>query len=73
MHGLKLHIKERISLQKVLSGICGNLAAGWLGLILITPGIDNLNTAITWISLIKSLEFGILFLLISWYFERQTI
>lgn len=57
--------KDLASWLKIFSGICGNLAAGWFGLVLFSP-ISNL-----W-GLTRSLVMGIVFTVISYFFERKS-
>jgi hypothetical protein len=64
--------KDKLAWNKVLSNICGNLAAGWYGFILITSGFTVPVTIDQWIVLIRSVLIGILFTIASFYLERKS-
>lgn len=64
--------KDKASLLKVVSGVCGNLSAGWFGLILIAPSLERLSTPEEWIALTQSLGFGILFMIFAFGLERSV-
>lgn len=67
----RLKSKDRKSINRIISGICGNLAAGWFGLIIIAPGFDfNLNVT-DYLTLIKSMIMGILFAWLAFEFDRR--
>lgn len=63
--------KDSESWLGVLSGICGNLAAGWFGLILITPGIQLRFDFDSVFLLTRSFCFGILFMVLAFLFDRR--
>ncbi|OGD59280.1 hypothetical protein A3I57_01945 [Candidatus Beckwithbacteria bacterium RIFCSPLOWO2_02_FULL_47_23] len=65
--------KDKSSLLKVLSGICGNLSAGWFGIILITPGFEIAFNSNYWAILTQSIGFGILFLWLAFELERSSL
>lgn len=67
----KLTKKDRLIALKVVSGILGNLAAGWFGIILITPGFSSFGTSAEVLLLIRSLVLGILFAYLSFRFEKE--
>lgn len=62
--------QDRVSGLRVLAGICGNLSAGWLGVILIAPGFSLFAKQDNLLVLMRSLVFGIVFLLLAFIFER---
>lgn len=67
----RLKSKDKRSANRIISGICGNLAAGWFALIIIAPGFDfNLNL-LNFLALIKSLIMGILFARLAFEFDRR--
>lgn len=63
--------KDKKALLKVFSGICGNLAAGWFGLILIAPGFFWPENFSDWFNLTRSVLLGIVFLVSAYLFERK--
>lgn len=64
--------QDRAAGLRVLAGICGNLSAGWLGVILIAPGFSLFARQENLLVLMRSLVFGIVFLLLAFMFERRT-
>lgn len=65
-------VKERRSWHRVFSGICGNLAAGWYGIILIAPGFDVLSR-LDALVLTRSLLMGIVFMWLAYTFEKHSL
>ena len=57
---------DKIAWIRVFSNICGDLAAGWFGLVLITAPFDLFV-------LTRSLVLGILFMWLSYKFERKSL
>lgn len=64
--------KERRSWQRVVSSICGNLAAGWYGIILIAPGFEVLSR-LDALALTRSLLMGIVFMWLAYTFEKGSL
>lgn len=62
--------KDKIALTKVLSGISGNLSAGFFGLILIAPNFLPIKEFHDVFLLTTDVIFGIVFLLIAYRLER---
>lgn len=60
--------RERL---EVLSQLFTNLAAGWLGVVFIIPGITRLENLGDFMWLLKNLFFGILSLLIAIRLSRR--
>jgi hypothetical protein len=71
MFKITLIKKSKSSLCRVLSGICGNLSAGWFGLIIISPGVSRNFSLENILRLLTSLLFGLLFLWIAYKFDRK--
>lgn len=67
---VSLSKKDKLVWYKVISGICGNLAAGWFGLILIVPGFSLPDSFDKFLVLTKSIALGILFMWLSFKLER---
>jgi hypothetical protein len=58
---------------KVLSGLFGNLAAGWLGAAIITPNFADLSELISKLVLTADIVFAILCLLLAFWFEEKSL
>ena len=63
--------KDTSALLKIFSGICGNMAAGWFGFILIAAGFVWPHNLTDWLNLTRSVGFGILFMYLAYFFERR--
>ena len=57
------------SLFRVLSGVSGNLAAGWFGLVLIAPGFIELD----FFALTSALGFGIFSVILAIVFDQFSL
>lgn len=64
--------KDKKILLRVISGICGNIAAGWFGVILIVPGFSWPESFADWVILTRVIAFGIVFVLLAYFFERKA-
>jgi hypothetical protein len=62
--------KDKLAWCKVLSNICGNLAAVWYGFVLITPGISLSLELGDIFTLTRSVFAGILLTWLSFKLER---
>lgn len=58
--------KDKKAWFNTISNICGNLAAGWFGIVLFTAVFDLFV-------LTKSLVLGILFTWLSYKFEKKSL
>lgn len=63
--------KYRFPFLRALSGVLGNLSAGWFGVAFITPNFVDIHTLQAIITLTKDMLFGILFLLATTIVERS--
>lgn len=64
--------RDRSSLYRVTSGVCGNLSAAWFGLVLVTPSISFSYTPESLVKLTVSMLFGITFLVLAFILERRS-
>ena len=64
--------KNKIAGMKVLSALCINLAAGWLGVAFITP-VSTVSTNIAVILLTRDILFSIVLLSSAFIIERAQI
>lgn len=71
MFTIILKKRSKSSFYRVLSGVCGNLSAGWFGLILITPGVSTDFNIVNIVKLTFNLFFGALFLWIAYKLDRK--
>ena len=62
--------KDRLIYLKTFSGICGNLSAGWIGFVIIAPGISPPLTLDNTLTLTRSLAAGIVFAYFAYRLER---
>ena len=65
--------KDKIAFTKVLSGISGNLSAGFFGLILLAPNFLPIKGALDILLLTVDLFAGILFMWLSYKLERSLL
>jgi hypothetical protein len=59
MHRMRRNYKVAL---RAISGVLGNISAGWFGVAMITPNFVDIRTFEAQITLTKDLLFGILFL-----------
>lgn len=70
-HVVRTSIKDRRTLLLVLGGICENLAAGWFGHVLISPGFAETFGVEQALVLTRSVLLGIVFMLASFLLFRR--
>jgi len=63
--------RDKISWLRVLAGISGNLSAGWLGHVLISPGFSFSLSLEKVLVLTRSILLAIVFMLIAFILERM--
>ena len=63
--------KSLIPWLKALSGLSVNLSAAWFGLAVVTPNFANILKIETVVTLTRDVLFGIIFLLLTVFFEKH--
>jgi hypothetical protein len=66
-------MKERTAVFRSLSGLAINLSAGWFAIVFVAPSSISILSIKDVLTLIYDLLFGIIFLFISYKFEKALL